>query len=340
VTVTATAIPTLESHLGAAVTVLGSNQVAGTDEIQEPLRWIPGVQMTQTGRLGGTTALYIRGGNSDANKVLIDGIPMNDMGGAVEFADISSAALSRVEVLRGPNSSVYGADAMAGVVSLTTRSGSTPLPELMYTGDAGNFSSFRNEASAGGKWKIADYFVDFARLDTSNGIPNDRFHIGTASANFGWNLFSNSALRATLRHDKLAGGQPSAILLYGIADDAKQVNEDSYFGATFECNSLRRTASSVELHRFCAHRDSPVSRQRNLRRLHSANRSKLRRGVLSRRARNAQGRQSLHGSRPGYLPVPDAVSEQLFDLDRPGFCGGAVGLSSIASTRSAGRVRV
>jgi iron complex outermembrane receptor protein/vitamin B12 transporter len=237
VTVTATAIPTLESHLGAAVTVLGSNQVAGTDEIQEPLRWIPGVQMTQTGRLGGTTALYIRGGNSDANKVLIDGIPMNDMGGAVEFADISSAALSRVEVLRGPNSSVYGADAMAGVVSLTTRSGSTPLPELMYTGDAGNFSSFRNEASAGGKWKIADYFVDFARLDTSNGIPNDRFHIGTASANFGWNLFSNSALRATLRHDKLAGGQPSAILLYGIADDAKQVNEDSYFGATFETQS-------------------------------------------------------------------------------------------------------
>ncbi len=234
VTVTATAIPTLESHLGAAVTVLGSNQITSTDEIQEPLRWIPGVQMTQTGRLGGTTALYIRGGNSDANKVLIDGIPMNDIGGTVEFADISSAALSRVEVLRGPNSSVYGADAMAGVVSLTTRSGSTLLPEVTYIGDGGNFSSFRNEARMGGKWKTADYFADFARLDTSNGIPNDRFHIVTASGNFGWNLSSNSTLRATLRHDQIAGGQPNAVLLYGIPDDAKQANEDSYFGATFE----------------------------------------------------------------------------------------------------------
>jgi vitamin B12 transporter len=234
VTVTATATPTLESHLGAAVSVLGSNRVTGTDQVQDAMRWIPGVQMTQTGRLGGTSALYIRGGNSDANKVLIDGIPMNDIGGAVEFADISSSAVSRIEVLRGPNSSVYGADAMAGVVSLTTRSGSTPLPQVTYIGDGGNYSSFRNEANVGGKWGATDYFADYARLDSSNGIPNDRFHLGTATANVGWNIFSNSSLRATVRHDQLAAGEPNAIQLYGIPDSAKQANEDAYFGAAFE----------------------------------------------------------------------------------------------------------
>jgi vitamin B12 transporter len=73
-----------------------------------------------------------------------------------------------------------------------------------------------------------------SRLDSSNGIPNDRFYIATATGNFGWNLFSNSTLRATLRRDQLAGGQPNAVLLYGIPDDAKQANEDSYFGVTFE----------------------------------------------------------------------------------------------------------
>jgi vitamin B12 transporter len=234
VTVTATATPTLESHLGAAVSVLGSSQLAGTDEVQEPLRWIPGVQLTQTGQIGGTTALYIRGGNSDANKVLIDGIPINDIGGAVEFADLSSSAVARIEVLRGPNSSMYGADAMAGVVSLTTRSGSTPLPEVTYIGDGGNFSSFHNEASVGGKWKAADYFADFSRFDTSNSIPNNRFHIGTATGNFGWSIAPNTSLRATVWHDQLAGGQPNAILLYGIPDDTRQANEDSYFGATFD----------------------------------------------------------------------------------------------------------
>ena len=234
VTVTATATPTLQSQQGSAVSVLGSSQIAGTDEVQEALRGIPGVQITQTGRTGGTTALFIRGGNSNADKVLIDGIPMNDVGGAVEFADISSAAVSRMEVQRGPNSSVYGPDAMAGVVSLTTRSGTTPLPEITYRGDGGSFSSFRNETSVGGKWKAGDYFADFARLDTSNGLPNDRFHIGTATGNFGWNLFPNSTLRATVRHAQLASGQPNALLLYGIPEDARQGNEDSFFGATFE----------------------------------------------------------------------------------------------------------
>lgn len=245
VTVTATATPTLQSHLGAAVTVLDSKQIEGVDEIQESLRSVPGLQVTQTGRVGGTTALYIRGGNSNANKVLLDGIPMNDIGGGVEFADIASSALERVEVLRGPNSSVYGSDAMAGVVSLTTRSGSTPLPQITLLGDGGNFRSFHNEANIGGKWKAADYFADFSRLDSSNGIPNDRFHIATGTGNFGWNLFSNSSLRATIRHDQLSGNQPNAILLYGIPDDAKQANEDSYFGATFETQTTTAWHSVV-----------------------------------------------------------------------------------------------
>ncbi len=245
VTVTASATPTLESHLGAAVTVLGPSQLETTDAIQQTLRWIPGVQMTQTGQVGGTTALFIRGGNSDANKVLIDGIPMNDIGGAVDFADIGSSAVARAEVLRGPNSSVYGSDAMAGVVSLTTRSGSTPLPEITYIGDGGNFSSFRNEANVGGKWKAADYFADFTRLDTANSIPNNRFHIGTATGSLGWNPLPNSSIRATVRHDQLAGGQPNAFLLYGIPDDTRQVNEDSYFGVTFETQTTAAWHSVV-----------------------------------------------------------------------------------------------
>ncbi len=239
VTVTATATPTLESHLGAAVTILTPVEYAGTNEVQDALRWIPGLQINQTGQIGGTTGLYIRGGNSDANKVLIDGIPANDIGGAVEFADIASSGVAKVEVLRGPNSSMYGSDAMAGVVSLTTAAGTTPLPELTYLGEGGNFATSHHEGTLGGKWKTSDYFSDFSRFDTSNSIPNDRFHIGTASGNFGWALFPNATLRATVRHDQLAGGQPNAILLYGIPDDTKQANEDSYFGVTFDTQTTQ-----------------------------------------------------------------------------------------------------
>ena len=190
--------------------------------------------MTQTGQAGGTTAIYIRGGNNGTTKVLIDGVPMNDMGGTVELADLSSSFLSKAEILRGPNSSVYGVDAMAGVVSLSTQSGVTRLPELTYTVDGGNFASYRQQASIGGKWKTADYFNGFSRYDSANSLPNNRFHSSTAVGNYGWHPTGNSSLRATVHHDQQMSGQPNAILLYGIADNARQYNEDSFFGASFE----------------------------------------------------------------------------------------------------------
>src|SRR6202042_161872 len=75
VTVTATGTPTPEAQLGASVTVLTEDQYPHVLDIQQPLRLVPGLQMTQTGQMGSTSSLFIRGGDSDANKVLVDGIP-------------------------------------------------------------------------------------------------------------------------------------------------------------------------------------------------------------------------------------------------------------------------
>ncbi len=107
ITVTSTGSPTPQEQLGAAVTVLNPDDYQGTRDIQEGLRFIPGLDVTETGQAGGTTSVFIRGGGSDANKVLMDGIPMNDIGGTVEFANIASAAVAQVEVLRGPHSVLY-----------------------------------------------------------------------------------------------------------------------------------------------------------------------------------------------------------------------------------------
>lgn len=240
VTVTATGTPTLRSHLGAAVTVLTSADYAGSSEVQDALRRIPGLQVTQTGQRGSTTSLFVRGGNDDANKVLINGIPMNDIGGAVEFANIASSAIAKIEVLRGPNSSLYGPDAMAGVVSLNTARGTTPLPQLSYLAEGGNFGTYHQEGNIGGLWKTFDYFSDYSRFDTANSLPDDRFHIGTFSGNYGWALRPNATLRATVRHDQGLGDQPDAILLYGIPNAAQQANEDAYFGVTFDVQSTQR----------------------------------------------------------------------------------------------------
>jgi vitamin B12 transporter len=234
ITVTSSGTPTPQAQLGASVTSLTQADYQGTRDIQEGLRFVPGLQAVQTGQAGGTTSLFIRGGDANANKVLIDGIPVNDIGGSFEFANLATAGIAQVEVLRGPNSVLYGSDALAGVVSFTTPRGNTPLPLFTYLIDGGNFGTYHQEGTLSGLYKRFDYFADYSRFDTRNSVPDDTFHNGTFAGSFGWMLSRNSSLRATVHHDQIASGQPNAIALYGIPTDAKQVGEDSYFGLGWE----------------------------------------------------------------------------------------------------------
>jgi len=233
VTVTATGAPTPEAQTGASVSVIPAEDSRYSPEVQDPLRLVPGAQITQTGQIGGTTGLYIRGGSSDANKVLIDGIPANAIGGAVEFANLASVGVQSIEVLREPNSALYGSDALAGVVSITTQRGSTPLPFLTYAGDAGNFGTYRNEVTAGLGYRRFDLYSAFARMDTDNNIPNSEFHNATYAGNFGWAPNSTNDLRFTVRHVIVSGGQPNAIALYGIPDVGQEKEQDNYYGAVW-----------------------------------------------------------------------------------------------------------
>lgn len=92
---------------------------------------MPGAQIVQTSQRGGETSLFLRGGDSDFNKVLIDGIPANS-GGAFDFAQLSNSGVGSVEVLRGSNSVLYGSDALAGVVSVTSAKAATASPQIQY----------------------------------------------------------------------------------------------------------------------------------------------------------------------------------------------------------------
>jgi iron complex outermembrane receptor protein/vitamin B12 transporter len=233
VTVTATATPTPIAQIGASVTVLTADDYRQYTEVQDPLRQIPGLQVTQIGQLGGTSALSIRGGNTDANKVLIDGVPVNDIGGAVEFANFATVGIQQIEVLREPNSALYGSDALAGVVSMTTARGTTKLPLFTYAGDGGNFSTYHNELTASGVARRFDYYGAYGRLDSRNNLPNDSFHNVTYTGNFGWDPNPANDLRFTVRRLSVSGGQPNAILLYGIPDDAAQKAQNTYYSGAW-----------------------------------------------------------------------------------------------------------
>ena len=245
VSVTTTGTPMPEAQTGASVTLLPSEQFALSTEVQEPLRLVPGLQLTESGETGGATSLFIRGGSSDANKVLIDGVPANAIGGAVNFANFTTVGVSSIEVLREPNSALYGSDALAGVVSVTSARGTTPLPLFTYAGDAGNFGTYRNNVEASTAYRHFDLYSAFGVAETRNNLPNSEYHNATYAGNFGWKPNAANEFRFTVRHLAQAEGQPNALALYGIADDAKQSEQDDFYSAAWNEQTTARWHNQI-----------------------------------------------------------------------------------------------
>jgi iron complex outermembrane receptor protein/vitamin B12 transporter len=234
VVVSATGSETPDSQVGASVSVIDHSQLQDLNKLDvlEDLRIVPGVQVVQTGQRGGTTSISILGGNGDFNKVLLDGIPMNDIGGSLEFANIATGGVDSVEILRGSDSVLYGTDALGGVINLTMRHGTTTTPELTYTGDGGNFGTGQNDVSLAGAFHQFDYFSDFSQFETRNSVPNDSFHNNTYAGNFGWEVNGTTDIRFTVRHTAVGLGDPNALDFYGIPDDSSQKEQDTYWGIT------------------------------------------------------------------------------------------------------------
>jgi iron complex outermembrane receptor protein/vitamin B12 transporter len=232
--VTSTGIPTPLRQIPSAITLIPQSALATQVGILNDLRQSPGANVVQTGQTGGPIALFLRGGSPGSNKVLTDGIPSEDIGGAFDFSPVATTALTGTELYRGANSALYGTGAEAGIVNLTTTRGNALRPVLNYTGDAGNFSTWRNEAIVSGAHNKFDYLAAFSRFDTSNALPLDRYHSTNEAANIGYSIFTNTQARFTLRNTDSATGLPSAHDIYGITSSGKQSDQDLYSGLTIE----------------------------------------------------------------------------------------------------------
>lgn len=176
----------------------------------DALRASPGVTVAQTARRGGVTSLFVRGGESDYTKVLIDGIPVNDAGGSFDFADLTADNAARVELIRGAQSAVYGSDAMAGVLQFFTHRGSTSTPEFELTGEGGSFGFNRQLARLSGANGPFDYSYSFTHLQTNGRDRNDDYQNRIMTMNMGYRLTSRTQLRATLRNENSGVGVPGA----------------------------------------------------------------------------------------------------------------------------------
>jgi len=232
VSVTAAATGVLPSQIGAPVTVLDAAVVEslGKPDVFEALRLMPGVSLVQTGARGGVTSVFVRGGNSTFNKVLVDGIPANDIGGAVDLSQFAVTGIDRIEALRDPNSVVFGSDALSGVISLVSRRGRTPIPQATFTLDGGNLGTNRESAAAGGTVQRFDYFSELSHLGTDNDVPNNKYRDTTYAGRFGAAVGRSTDLSGTIRWIDRRFESPNGIDLFGTPDDQFQAYTIKLFG--------------------------------------------------------------------------------------------------------------
>ncbi|HTZ80693.1 MAG TPA: TonB-dependent receptor plug domain-containing protein, partial [Stellaceae bacterium] len=166
--VSATRLPTPEDELGSSVTVITAQDIEREQArtLPDVLEDVPGLNVVQTGSPGGTTSVYMRGTNANHTKVLIDGVDVSDPSstdGSFDFSQILASDIERVEVLRGPQSGLYGSDAIGGVINVVTKKGSGPM-RVQGSIEGGSFATFNQTAGVSGSIARFNYSADFAHF--------------------------------------------------------------------------------------------------------------------------------------------------------------------------------
>jgi vitamin B12 transporter len=237
VVVSATRDEAPTGRVGASVTVFGADQLArqASPLVTATLQSSPGAMVVQSGGAGGVTSLFVRGGESSYNKVLLDGIPLNEPGGAFNFGNLTTANLERVEIIRGANSALFGSDAMTSVVQLFTKHGDADgRLDVTTSVEAGSYGTWQAGAAASGRTGRTDYSAYAGQIHTDNREPNNAFDNTTLSASVGVTLRPGMTLRAIGRGELGGVGTPGPTA-FGRPDlDAHFTNDGGVAGVTFE----------------------------------------------------------------------------------------------------------
>lgn len=216
-----------EAVVAASVVTAPDLEVRDLPQLEDVLRDLPGLQISDYGRQGSLTEIFTRGADSTSTLVLLDGVPLNDPGGELNFAHESSFGIDRVEVIRGPESALFGAQAAGGVIQLFTKHGDAERSQPHFEGlyERGSFQTDHWAGSVdGGLFNKFDYYLAAEQLHTVGTYQNDYYRDTTGTANVGYRFSDATQLRGTFRIYDATLGTPGQID-YGIDDLGS--NEDT-----------------------------------------------------------------------------------------------------------------
>ena len=197
----------------ASVSVIDSKEIEikQIERVSDALREVPGLAVVQTGTPGQLTSVFMRGLPSQDMQVLLDGIPINQgLAGQFDFANLTTDNVGRIEVARGPQSTIYGPRALAGAIQIFTKQGSGS-PGLAVTEEGGTYGTFRETLASDGKIDIFDYSIGASRLDTDNARPNNQYRNSNVIADLGLSLNEHLRVGSLFMYSLSDTGNPNSI---------------------------------------------------------------------------------------------------------------------------------
>lgn len=210
VVITATKIETPAARVGASVTVITEDELEAYDytRIEDALRQVPGVEVQRSGGPGKTTSIRIRGANPGQVQIMVDGMRVKSPTlGTAELSELTLDAVERIEVVRGPQSSLHGADAIGGVVNIITRKGRGPVRATLHT-QGGSHDTFVQRAELTGAVSAFNFTLAGSRLDTAGRFDNDDTGQTALAARVGYDFPWKGELSLTGRYTHLAVDVP------------------------------------------------------------------------------------------------------------------------------------
>jgi vitamin B12 transporter len=210
VVVTATKLEESQEQLGAVVTVITETDLKlynyGT--VGDALRQVPGVEVQRSGGPGKLTDIRIRGTGPQQVQVLVDGMRVKTpTSGTFDFSDLAIDQIERIEILRGPQSTLYGADAIGGVVNIITKRGRGPFSAFAST-EAGNYDTLRERAGFSGSSKLFDYAFSGSWFESNGQFRNDGSEERALTGRVGLTLPANGHIGLSLRYNRTATELP------------------------------------------------------------------------------------------------------------------------------------
>ncbi len=208
-------IPTETQMVTSAVSVvpLEFTEEAQVETLAGALAQTPGISVVQTGAKGGPVSIFIRGGESDHTLFLVDGVRMNT--GDASYTNFLGAAdlagVDRIEVLRGPQGTLYGSSALGGVIVVNTAYGTHGDPVSALSAYAGSFDSYGASVSTRGSVDDASYSFSLSTDSTDNDRPLNEFDQYSYSGRFETSLTDRLAVGLTLRGQNTSAGAPGSV---------------------------------------------------------------------------------------------------------------------------------